>query len=529
MSGPRASVVVPVYNTEKWLPEALASIDRQGCRDELEILVIDDGSPDDAGRIAQEYAAGNPGVRYVRQENAGLGAARNHGMRLATGRYLAFLDSDDLYPPDALTDLLRLAEAQDAQVVIGDMHGLPPRPSPHWRRELMSGTRVIGELDEAPDIVGNPSACNKLFHRDFVLSTGLEFTEGTAFEDVLFTLPLMIRATRTVLTPRLAYLYRLRGDGTSIMDARSQPKKIFQHLGIMERLAAELDAVTDGARVTEGTRQAVYRWIAYVQMHYARLAAGALDDEQLAEFSRRMAALFKDIPVGTVTEFAHSPQQGVQAAGVYEQDLDALRDPRFGEPLRVRHGQVFAGHPQFDRYQDLLRISYLTATFTGIKGSPRPVVEGRLHLPGITAAVGAVRHDLLLEIGDTLVRRPIVVRGVTGNGLRWSCEVPVDDLDAGSHRLRLVVRDHGPEFAVPPAGDTWGTRAAALANGRTARIRPGLRAPQLVLTGSRLAAALHAPAIGTLYAGRRATAALRYRAKQLLRAAVPSLRQRKTR
>ncbi|MEV4757253.1 glycosyltransferase family 2 protein [Micromonospora sp. NPDC049559] len=524
MSGPWASVVVPVYNTEKWLPEALESIDRQGCRDRLEVLVIDDGSPDDSGRIAQEYAAKAPGVRYVRQANAGLGAARNHGVRLATGRYLAFLDSDDIYPADGLHDLLRLADEHDAQIAVGDMHGLPPRPSPRWRRELMSGTRLIKHLSEAPDIVGNPSACNKVFRRDFVLSTGVEFTEGTAFEDVLFTLPLMMQADRTVLTPRLAYLYRLRGDGTSIMDARSQPKKIFQHLGIVERLAGELDGVTD-----EGTRHAVYRWIAYMQLHYAKLAAESLDDAQLTEFAGRMAALFEDIPVETSSEFASASHVGMRAVGVYEQDPATIRQPRSGAPLRVRHGQLYLGHAEFDRYQHLLRINQATATFSKIKPGEPPVIEGNAHLPGISATPGEVREDLLLEVGDTLVRRPIVVRALTEHGLRWSCAIPLDEVGTGTHRLQLLVRDQGREFPLSPGGDTWGTGAISLPDGRTARIRHGIRAPRLVITGTRLAAALHSPAVAAVYVGRRGQASLKYRGKQVLRRVVPSLRQRKTR
>lgn len=517
MSPPRASVIVPVYNTARWLPDALASIDSQACRNDLEVIIIDDGSTDDSSRIAEEYAAAHPGSRYVRQDNAGLGAARNHGLRLATGRYLAFLDSDDLYPDGALDDLLALADEHDAPVVVGDMQGLPPRPSPAWRRELVTGQRVISALEEAPDLVGNPSACNKIFRRDFVTDNGVRFTEGTAFEDVLFTLPLLLRADRIVLTPRLAYLYRTRGDGTSIMDARSQPAKIFQHLGIIERLAAELDGAS------EGTRRAVDRWIAYMQLHYAWRASTALDDEQMSEFARRMAALFKDIPVDVSSEFVPNLGAGLRAVAIYEQDVSAMRSPRFAGPLLIRGGQVHAGHPHFERYRELLRLGSLSAGITRIAGGAVPEISGMVYIAGITAAAGDVRDDIVLEIGDSLVRRPITVRAMTGNRLDWVCAVPLDAVGAAAHRLRLVVRDDGREFGIALGAHSRGTRAVSIGGGRTAWILAGMSTPQLIVAGTTAGVAAQAPlwiANAVYWRGRAAAAAGRGKLRRAARRAL---------
>lgn len=510
MSTPRASVVVPVYNTAAWLPEALTSIDCQACRADLEVVIVDDGATDDSPRIAREYADRAAGVRYVRQENAGLGAARNHGLRLATGRYLAFLDSDDRYAEGGLDELLRLADTHDALVVVGDMQGIPPRPNPAWRRELVTGERVISALDEAPDLVGNPSACNKVFRRDMVTASGARFTEGTAFEDVLFTLPMLLRADRIALTPRLAYLYRTRGDGTSIMDTRSRPDRIFQHLAIIERLAGELGSVS------VGTRRAVQRWIAYMQLHYAWRAANALDDEQFVEFARRMSALFKDIPVDVSSEFVTDFGAGVRAVAIYEQDTATARKPRFSGPLYVRGGQVYAGHPRFDRYRELLRLPVLTGGVTGLGAGTPPVVRGILRAPGFVAVDGEVRADILLEIGDGLVRRPVTIRGTAGNTLRWACAIPVASLGASAHRVRLVVRDDGREYDIPLGGDSHSTRATPLGDGRTGWIMISKSVPRLVIAGSALAVTAQAPVwfAGAAY---RRTRRLADRAKGRLR------------
>lgn len=107
MTSPRVSGIVPVYNGERFLPEALDSMLRQ-TRPPDEIIVVDDGSTDGTSRIA---AALGPPVRWVRQENAGPAAARNHGIRLATGDFLSFLDADDVWLPSKLE--LQLARMQD--------------------------------------------------------------------------------------------------------------------------------------------------------------------------------------------------------------------------------------------------------------------------------------------------------------------------------------------------------------------------------------------------------------------------------
>lgn len=518
MSSPRASVIVPVYNTERWLPEALASIDGQASRSSLEVIIVDDGSTDGSSRIAQDYVARHPESTYVRQENAGLGAARNHGLRLATGRYLAFLDSDDLYPAGGLDHLLTLGEEHRAHVVVGDMQGLPPRPSPVWRRELVIGERVISALDEAPGLVGNPSACNKLFRRDLVVDNNALFTESTAFEDVLFTLPLMLHADRIALTPHLAYLYRTRGDGSSIMDTRSQPAKIFQHLSIVERLASELKDVTPG------TRLAVDRWIAYMQLHYAWRASKSLDDEQMVEFTWRMSALFRDIPIDVSSEFIPHLVAGLRAVAIYEQDATNMRNPTFGGPLLVRAGQVYAGHPQFDHYREFLRLDKVDGGVTRITGGPQPLISGTIIVDGFSPAIGEARDDIVLEVGDTLVRRPITVVSTSHKRVGWTCAIPLDGVGHGSYRLRLVIREDGREFTIPLGAHSRGTRAVSFGGGRAAWILAGLSTPQLIVADTSAGVAAQAPlwmANAVYWRGRAAASSgrrrLRGAARRLLR------------
>ena len=103
---PRVSVVVPIYRVEAYLEECLASLRAQTFTD-LEVVMVDDGSPDGSAAIAERVAGEDGRFTLLRQENAGLGAARNAGVAAAGGELLMFVDSDDRLPPEAIAHLVR--------------------------------------------------------------------------------------------------------------------------------------------------------------------------------------------------------------------------------------------------------------------------------------------------------------------------------------------------------------------------------------------------------------------------------------
>ena len=111
------SVIVPIYNVEKLLPRCIDSICAQTYQ-HLEIILVDDGSPDNCGKICDEYAKKDERIRVIHQENAGLAGARNAGILAATGEYLGFIDSDDHIAPDMYETLLKNIEEEDADIAI---------------------------------------------------------------------------------------------------------------------------------------------------------------------------------------------------------------------------------------------------------------------------------------------------------------------------------------------------------------------------------------------------------------------------
>ena len=116
---PVVSVVVPVYNTEPFLAECLHSLEKQTLTD-IEIILVNDGSTDNSGRLLREYAGKDARFVYVEQENQGLSAARNTGMEHASGHYLAFLDSDDWLAENALQVLCAIAAKTRTDIVSGN-------------------------------------------------------------------------------------------------------------------------------------------------------------------------------------------------------------------------------------------------------------------------------------------------------------------------------------------------------------------------------------------------------------------------
>ena len=114
---PRISVIVPVYNVERYLPACIDSILNQSFYD-LEVILIDDGSPDRCGVICDEYSHKDKRIKVIHQDNHGVSFARNEGLKIATGDYYGFVDPDDFISPDMYCTMIKAAEDEDAGIAI---------------------------------------------------------------------------------------------------------------------------------------------------------------------------------------------------------------------------------------------------------------------------------------------------------------------------------------------------------------------------------------------------------------------------
>ncbi len=219
---PRISVVVPVYDVEDYLPSCLDSLLGQDHPD-LEVVVVDDGSPDSSGAIADSYAARDPRVRVVHIANRGLGAARNEGLRHTTGELITFADSDDVVPPGSYTALHRQLHRTGADLVTGSIarwYAGDHYVEPPWMRRLHR-TRRDGVIDDLPELLGDVFAWNKLYRRRFWDETGLSWLEDSRYEDQPTLTRAFLEARSIGVIPDIVYHWRMRADGSSITQQRS--------------------------------------------------------------------------------------------------------------------------------------------------------------------------------------------------------------------------------------------------------------------------------------------------------------------
>jgi len=269
------SVVVPAYDVAAYLPACLDSLLAQTHR-ELEVVVVDDGSPDESGAVADEYAARDPRVTVLHQANRGLGGARNAGAERASGDFLAFLDADDEVPRDAIATLV--AAARDGiDLVTGNVVRVGDVPHDEerirWMDRLHAERRAV-TIREHPELLGDVFAWNKLYRRSFWDAAGLSWPEGVRYEDQPTTTAAYLAAGRIAVLPEVVYRWRIRSDGTSITQQRASVTDLTDRWTTKRMTAASVAAYGD-AEVGRVLRERV---LAGDLWQYFRQIDGA-DDE----------------------------------------------------------------------------------------------------------------------------------------------------------------------------------------------------------------------------------------------------------
>lgn len=254
---PRLSVVIPAYDVEPYLDEALTSLRAQTLTD-LEVVVVDDGSTDRTVEVARAHAAADPRIRVVTQPNAGQGAARNHGTRLARGRFLTFMDADDVLPPRAYALMVGALEDSGSDFCLGAVRRFDGTRS--WRaawvheshREELRGVTIEEHPASMKDII----ACNRVYRREFWDRQIGGFPEGVAYEDHLPNLTAFLDDARFDVLTDDTYLWRVRADRSSTTNKKAELQNL------LDRATAKRDAwelLT--TRASEPVRRA---WLARV-------------------------------------------------------------------------------------------------------------------------------------------------------------------------------------------------------------------------------------------------------------------------
>lgn len=204
----KISVIVPVYNVEKFLVRCLDSLVHQTL-EEIEIICVDDGSIDNSLDILRKYARQDSRVVVVSQENLGPSAARNRGIQIATGEYIGFVDGDDWVDLDFFEKLYGSAKKYDADIACASV-----------LRKFKSGRKRQKVLIEKEELIVSPGkkfkatgaphfsyVWNKIYRRTALRRRKIEFKVGVFFEDIDFTIRALYYLQRLVTVPGVSYYY----------------------------------------------------------------------------------------------------------------------------------------------------------------------------------------------------------------------------------------------------------------------------------------------------------------------------------
>ena len=289
MTGQRISVVVPFYNNADLLGDCLASIAAQTYPD-LQVVMVDDGSADGSAEIARAQAAADPRFELVSVQNGGPGSARNHGVAAAAGEFLAFVDADDLLPPDAYATMLAVLERSGSDFVSGGVLRLSAaglgRSGLHAR--AIKGRRLNTHVSAAPELFYDISVWNKLFRRSFWDAAGLRFPEGMLWEDLVAMTKAHVLARSVDIITDPVYHWRDRDKGApSITQSRTDAGNFRDRITALGMIDDFLRAGGTAAMLRQHQHKALVNdlWL-YVrdlpststdyQAEFAKLAAGYL-------------------------------------------------------------------------------------------------------------------------------------------------------------------------------------------------------------------------------------------------------------
>ena len=242
---PEVSIIVPVYNVEAYLEKCIISILNQSFSD-FELILVDDGSPDHAGLICDQYMEKDDRIKTIHKKNGGLSDARNAGIEIAEGQYLTFIDSDDFVEPSYLSYLIKLINLSESCKISQANHYVErngkSKPEAQLESEVLYSRKEAFENVLYHDQV-NVSGWGKLFHRS--VFDELRFPKGKLFEDTYLFGEVLLKTEKYAFGGKPQYHYIQRGD--SIVNQQFSEKNLMfieavKHLtGIARREYPDLE------------------------------------------------------------------------------------------------------------------------------------------------------------------------------------------------------------------------------------------------------------------------------------------------
>ena len=438
---PGISVVVPAHNVERYLAACLDSVLGQTWWERCRILVVDDGSTDDTGHIADRYAAENPRIDVVHQPNRGpgAGAARNHGLDLVGTQHVLFLDGDDELTPRAIELLAGGLARYGLDLAVGATEQFPVGREWIWSSCYRAGTVRPVPIEQVPQLVHDARTCNKLYSTGWLRRSGLRFAEGIHHQDTVVNVPAMLRVPRFVLVGDVVHRYRKRAEGGSVMDSHfTRLDNYWDHLQVIETLSAM------AKRLPAGRRPLLQAFIVRSFQGFARRAPDVLPSERLPEFFARTRAVIAGIPTDVIEQATTGADQRAAYVTMLEGDLTSFRclDASMRR-LRAHRGDLYLDLPTTTESTRVLLRTGATRAWADelslddgrLRFRLRLRIRGATHLE--TALDGIV---VAFRNGErTVAEWPVGVRADETDPRQHTGEVdvPLRDLPDGSYLVRL--------------------------------------------------------------------------------------------
>ena len=254
------SVIIPVYNVEKYLNKCVDSVISQTYKD-LQIILVDDGSTDRSSKICDEYAKADTRISVIHKQNGGLSSARNAGMEIVEGDYITFLDSDDYVSPTVYEELYKIIKSQDSDSIactcfrrVDEAGNVYKKNDPHSKPSSTSNTEYLREILLH---IGDVSVCTKLFPRKMLEIK--RFDEEKLNEDLLFMADLIPSFKTIVYTGTVGYYYLVRDNSISSGYGKSVEDMAVNAVAVNKNVQSEYPELKD-----EGNRFALFQNMAYL-------------------------------------------------------------------------------------------------------------------------------------------------------------------------------------------------------------------------------------------------------------------------
>lgn len=211
---PKVSIIVPVFNTEKYLRKCLTSLVEQSLED-IEIICVNDGSTDNSARILEEFAKKDSRIKILTQKNQKQGSARNNGVKIAQGEYIGYVDSDDWVDYDYFEELYNAAKKYKLDIALAT--NVRVGNGKTKKRLEISREKAYYTLQDKVDVCKqykNECPTNKIYRRKFLLEHNITWVEGVYCEDKLYTIQALFWANGVVAVPQINYYYYRRDEST---------------------------------------------------------------------------------------------------------------------------------------------------------------------------------------------------------------------------------------------------------------------------------------------------------------------------